>query len=78
MTQGLEVLTETYVPHARNVIIFVGDGMNVPTITASRIYKAQTLHDDYDTPESTYLSFERLPHVALSKVWWHLSNASVT
>jgi alkaline phosphatase len=26
---------------AKNVIIFVGDGMSLPTVTASRIYKAQ-------------------------------------
>ena len=26
---------------AKNIIIFVGDGMSLPTLTASRIYKAQ-------------------------------------
>lgn len=56
---------------AKNVIVFIGDGMSLPTLTASRIYKAQ-----YEARQSgasvngeeTYLSFEKFPHIGLSKV----------
>lgn len=44
---------------ARNVVMFVGDGMGINTITASRIYKAG---------EFGKLSFEQFPHVGLMKV----------
>lgn len=44
---------------AKNVILFVGDGMGPNTVTATRIYK----HG-----ESGQLSFEKFPHVGLLKV----------
>ena len=50
---------------AKNVILFLGDGMGVSTVTAARIYKGQK---DGHTGEETQLSFETFPHVALSKV----------
>ncbi|MGV2980333.1 alkaline phosphatase [Camelimonas sp. ID_303_24] len=54
---------------ARNVILFIGDGMSVPTVTASRILEGQRRGVD---GESNWLTFERrLPHVALSKTWTH-------
>ncbi|CAG2062185.1 unnamed protein product, partial [Timema podura] len=43
---------------ARNVILFVGDGMGPNTVTATRIYKAQ---------EGGKLAFEDFPHVGLLK-----------
>ena len=51
---------------ARNVILFVGDGMGVSTVTAARIYAGQLRGEP---GEENYLSFERFPHVALSKTY---------
>ena len=55
---------------AKNIIIFIGDGMSLPTITASRIYKAQRNSGFSGSVmgEESSLFFESLPHVALSKV----------
>lgn len=44
---------------AKNVILFVGDGMGVSTVTATRIYKYG---------ENGALSWESFPHVGLLKV----------
>lgn len=44
---------------AKNVILFIGDGMGPNTVTATRIYK----HG-----ESGRLTFEKFPHVGLLKV----------
>lgn len=51
---------------AKNVILFVGDGMSIPTITASRIFDGQKKGVD---GESNKLSFEKLPYLALSKTY---------
>lgn len=51
---------------ARNVILFVGDGMGLPTVTAARILEGQQRGE---SGEANLLSFERLPHVALSKTY---------
>jgi len=51
---------------ARNVILFVGDGMGISTVTASRIYEGQRRGE---TGEENRLSFERLPYTALSKTY---------
>lgn len=51
---------------ARNVILFVGDGMGVATVTAARIYTGQKLGGSGEEYE---LSFERLPHLALVKTY---------
>ncbi|GIX21392.1 MAG: alkaline phosphatase [Gammaproteobacteria bacterium] len=48
---------------AKNVILFVGDGMGVSTVTAARILAGQLAGRD---GESHRLSFERFPHLALS------------
>lgn len=54
---------------AKNVILFVGDGMSIPTITASRIYEGQKMGVD---GESHSLAFEKLlPWTALSKTYTH-------
>ncbi len=34
----------------------------------NRIYKAQQEGDNFDTPETEYLTFETLDHMGLSKV----------
>lgn len=50
---------------ARNVIIFLGDGMSISTITASRILKGQL---NGNKGEEDFLEFDRFPHSALIKV----------
>lgn len=44
---------------ARNIIMFLGDGMSLPTITATRVYMGG---------EEKELSFEKFPYSGLSKV----------
>ncbi|KAK3603506.1 hypothetical protein CHS0354_030359 [Potamilus streckersoni] len=51
---------------AKNVIMFLGDGMGVSTVTAGRILKGQNRNK---TGEETVLSFDKFPHVALSKTY---------
>lgn len=51
---------------AKNVILFVGDGMGIATITASRIFEGQRKGLD---GERNQLAFERLPYLALSKTY---------
>ena len=58
---GLELNTRV----AKNVILFIGDGMSMPTITTARIYKGQ---QKGNTGEEEHLSFETFPHTGLSKV----------
>ena len=51
---------------ARNVIIFVGDGMGITTQTAARILEGQ---QKGQPGEENRLSFETLPYSALSKTY---------
>ncbi len=51
---------------AKNVILFVGDGMGIATITASRILEGQMRGS---SGEENRLSFEDFPNVALSKTY---------
>jgi alkaline phosphatase len=53
---------------AKNVILFLGDGMGISTMVASRIYEGQQRGVD---GESNSLSFEKLPWTALSKTYSH-------
>ena len=53
---------------AKNIILFIGDGMSSPTLTAARIFQAQRDKNNTEMPESNYLFFERLPHMGHSKV----------
>ena len=46
---------------AKNVIIFIGDGMGISTITAARHYKRKI-------KKEPYLSFESFPSMALTQV----------
>ena len=52
---------------AKNVILFVGDGMGVTTITAARILDGQMKGMKFG--EENDLSFERFPHLAHSKTY---------
>lgn len=53
-------------PKAKNVILFIGDGMGISTITAARIYEAQKRGE---TGEENQLSFEKFDNVALVKTY---------
>ena len=51
---------------AKNVILFIGDGMGVSTLTAARIYDGQKRGVD---GASNLLSFERFPDLALVRTY---------
>lgn len=51
---------------ARNIILFVGDGMGISTLTAGRIYAGQ---EKGNSGEEGLLSFEHFPHTALVKTY---------
>jgi alkaline phosphatase len=51
---------------AKNVILFIGDGMGMSTITATRIYKNQLKGG---LGEENELSFEKFPFVGLAKTY---------
>ena len=51
---------------ARNVILFVGDGMGISTITAARILEGQL---QGKPGEENRLSFDNFPYTALSKTY---------
>ncbi|CAG7833145.1 unnamed protein product [Allacma fusca] len=51
---------------AKNVILFVGDGMGLSTIVAGRIFKGQM---QGHSGEEGYLSFEKFKHVGLLKTY---------
>lgn len=48
---------------AKNIILFLGDGMSNPTITAARFFKQQREHN------KDSLSFEKFPFLGLSKTY---------
>jgi alkaline phosphatase len=50
---------------AKNVIMFLGDGLSIPTLAATRVYLGQS---QGKTGEETVLSFEEFPNTGLSKV----------
>lgn len=56
---------------AKNVILLIGDGMGVATVTAARIFAAQYPDDGAAkrSGEENILSFETLPHLALVKTY---------
>ena len=45
---------------AKNVIFFIGDGMSIPTVAATRMYMGK---------EENELSFEKFPHFGLSRTY---------
>ncbi|MEZ5658386.1 MAG: alkaline phosphatase [Burkholderiaceae bacterium] len=51
---------------ARNVILFIGDGMGISTLTAARILKGQL---EGGSGEEYELSFEKFPYSAFSKTY---------
>ncbi|MEE6516041.1 hypothetical protein FKM82_025232 [Ascaphus truei] len=50
---------------AKNLILFLGDGMGVPTVTATRILSGQM---DGLLGEENQLEMDKFPYIALSKV----------
>ncbi|OUS30193.1 alkaline phosphatase [Gammaproteobacteria bacterium 45_16_T64] len=65
-SQLTEKLARTQTTTAKNVIVFVGDGMGVSTLTASRILQGQL---EGESGEEGYLSFEQFPYTALAKTY---------
>src|SRR6476619_2833122 len=63
--QEAKRLTQTQTA-AKNVILFVGDGMGISTVTAARILEGQLRGE---SGEENQLSFEKFPYVALSKTY---------
>ncbi|XP_046389629.1 alkaline phosphatase, tissue-nonspecific isozyme-like [Ischnura elegans] len=51
---------------ARNVVLFVGDGMGLSTVTAARILRGQQMGA---SGEEHKLAFEKFPHLALAKTY---------
>ena len=49
-----------------NIILFLGDGMGISTVTAARILQGQI---EGRAGEENYLGFERFPNVALVKTY---------
>lgn len=52
-------------PHAKNVLLFVGDGMGISTVTAARILSGQRLGRKGEDHE---LAWDTFPAVAFAKV----------
>lgn len=58
---------------AKNVVLFVGDGMGITTVTAARILKSQMApsvkwNGQSVNGETSELSFDAFEHIALAKV----------
>ncbi|XP_009998606.1 PREDICTED: intestinal-type alkaline phosphatase-like [Chaetura pelagica] len=51
---------------AKNIILFMGDGMGLSTMSAARIYKGQLAGG---SGEESVLAMETFPHVALAKTY---------
>ncbi|XP_039888457.1 intestinal-type alkaline phosphatase-like [Simochromis diagramma] len=51
---------------AKNAILFLGDGMGIPTVTAARILKGQL---EGVSGEESSLAMDSFPHLALSKTY---------
>jgi alkaline phosphatase len=51
---------------AKNAIIFIGDGCDIATNTAARIFKGQ---QKGQTGEEGFLSYEKFPYTGLSKTY---------
>ena len=70
-TQGRKAVAEARAhadtpDRARNVIVFLGDGMSLATVTAARILDGQRRGE---SGEENLLAFEELPQVSLAKTY---------
>jgi len=52
---------------AKNIVLFIGDGMSIPTVTAARIYKGQKNLNHPDGSDPGNISWEKFPYLGLSK-----------
>lgn len=52
---------------AKNIIVFIGDGMGLTTITAGRIFKGQYLKHGFG--EEEMLAFDEFPYTGLAKTY---------
>lgn len=59
---------------AKNIILFVGDGMSIPTLAAARIYEGQAAGGDGETNQMAWETL--LPYSALSKTYTHDSQVA--
>lgn len=66
VTQAQELTVNNEAGAAKNIILFVGDGMGISTVTAARILEGQL---QGQTGEENSLSFETLPYVGLAKTY---------
>lgn len=64
--RSLRWRSEATTNQARNVILFVGDGMGISTVTAARILEGQMRGE---SGEENELFFESFPNVALAKTY---------
>lgn len=64
--ESAKALNRAQKTRAKNVILFVGDGMGVSTVTAARIFEGQQRGE---TGEENLLFFESFPNVALAKTY---------
>jgi alkaline phosphatase len=65
--------TQPIMGRARNIILFIGDGMGVSTLTAGRIHQGQQAGQD---GESTWTAMDRLPYSALVRTYAHDAQVS--
>jgi len=66
ISQKLSVLDLKQQGQAKNVIVFLGDGMGISTLTAARILQGQL---NGKSGEENELSFERFPFTGLAKTY---------
>ncbi|XP_062614831.1 alkaline phosphatase-like [Saccostrea cucullata] len=64
LNEALRIVPNTNM--ARNIILFLGDGMSISTVTASRILQGR---QKGALGEENYLAFEKFPNTALVKTY---------
>lgn len=57
------------VGEAKNVILYLGDGWGIPTLTAARILKGQEVDQDVKWGEEASLHVDTFPFSGLSKTF---------
>nr|XP_014092681.2 alkaline phosphatase 4 isoform X1 [Bactrocera oleae] len=69
LRKAMKVAKKTGEParKAKNIIVFVGDGMGLTTITAGRIFKGQYLKHGFG--EEEMLAFDEFPYTGLAKTY---------
>lgn len=65
---NLGVTDEGALPRAKNVILFVGDGMGISTLTATRIYKGHKYGRPGESEKLIWDEFLALAHVKVGTI----------